>query len=105
MFTNPHTSLQIQESTAQRAIDAKLPLLHETEPAKYRVTSATVAFAEGSLAMKGAHWQLFGPDLTKSLCTFPGDPSEAGTVSTGAAPLAKNTVRASSSASRIKLSR
>jgi hypothetical protein len=51
LFTNPRVNVQIPESTAQMAIDAKLPLVCDTGPVKYRVTAATITFQETGRAL------------------------------------------------------
>ncbi len=66
LFTNPRVVLQIPEATAQRAIDAKLPIIRDARTLKYRVTAATVTFQESGRAqvMAEIEFTAFGTTTT-----------------------------------------
>jgi hypothetical protein len=50
LLTNPRVDVQISEVRAQQALDARLPIVHDDGPVKYRIISAAIAFRDSGRA-------------------------------------------------------
>jgi hypothetical protein len=58
LLTNPRVDLRIDQARAQQALDARLPIVHDDPPVKYRITAAAIVFRDTGRAELTADIQL-----------------------------------------------